>query len=150
VHPLCQPLAATRHGPFLDMPDGGLLTIDAQGLRTSQDEGPTWSEATPVCPGVPPKEPAAHYIVRTRTGTLVMLYLDMGKDWKFTWDDATGEPKDGCRLELWSIRSEDSGKGERHGVPPRTRGRHHQLFLSGVVKLKGQSQSPVQLLELLR
>lgn len=109
THPLCQPLTASRHGPFLTRPDGGLLTVDAQGLRTSQDEGASWSPATPVCPGVPPTEPAAHYLVRTRSGTLAMLYLDMA-DWKFAWDDAVGEPKEGCRLELWAVRSEDGGK----------------------------------------
>lgn len=108
VHSLCRPLTVSRHGPFLALPDGGLLTIDAQGLRTSHDEGATWSAATPVCPGVPPTEPAAHYVVRTRAGVLVMLYLNMA-DWTFAWDDAVGEPKAGCRLELWSIRSADGG-----------------------------------------
>ncbi|OGV81817.1 MAG: hypothetical protein A3K19_26495 [Lentisphaerae bacterium RIFOXYB12_FULL_65_16] len=109
VHPLCQPLAATRHGPFVELSDGSLGTIDEQGLRSSRDEGATWTDATPVCAGVPPTEPAAHYVVRTRAGVLVMLYLDMG-NWKFSWDDAVGEPKDDCRLELWVVRSEDGGK----------------------------------------
>ena len=36
----------------------------------------------------------------------MLLYLDMGKDaWRFTWDSATGEPKEDCKLEIWSSRS---------------------------------------------
>ena len=60
VHPACTSLQVTRHGPFLNMADGSLLTVDAQGLRTSADDGASWSDSTAVSPGVPPKEPAAN------------------------------------------------------------------------------------------
>ncbi len=109
IHRLCQPLAVTRHGPFLELPDGSLMAIDPQGMRTSRDEGATWSEATPVCPGISPREPASYYVVRSHTGALVMLYLDFDT-YKFTWDDLVGEPKADCRLELWAVRSLDGGK----------------------------------------
>ena len=45
VHPLCQPLPVDSNGPFVELADGGLMTIDPQGLRASQDDGKTWSEA---------------------------------------------------------------------------------------------------------
>ena len=57
VHPLCQPNPVDRNRPFVAMPDGGLMTVDAKGLRTSKDEGKTWSEPQPVCEGINPKEP---------------------------------------------------------------------------------------------
>ena len=37
------------------------------------------------------------------------MYLDFTA-YNFHWDDAAGEPKDDCRLELWAIRSLDGGK----------------------------------------
>ena len=109
VNPLCQPLPIDRNGPFLTMPDGELLTVDAKGLRRSKDEGKTWSEPTPVCEGVNPTEPASFYLLRTKSGALVLVYLDMA-NYNFVWDDKAGEPKEGCRLEMWAIRSLDGGK----------------------------------------
>ena len=109
VHPLCQPIPADRNGPFVAMPDGRLMTVDAQGLRTSKDEGKTWSEPQPVCKGINPKEPASFYVLRAGSGALVIVYLDLSDD-HFCWDDAAGEPKPDCRCEFWAIRSLDGGK----------------------------------------
>ena len=70
VHPLCQPLAVDSNGPFVELADGSLMTIDAQGMRVSQDDGKTWSEAQRVCEGLDGlregREPASSSIVRTR------------------------------------------------------------------------------------
>ena len=109
VHPLCRPIPADRNGPFVAMPDGRLMTVDTEGLRTSKDEGKTWSEPQPVCKGINPKEPASFYVLRTGSGTLVIVYLDLSDD-HFSWDDAAGEPKPDCRCEFWAIRSLDGGK----------------------------------------
>ncbi len=109
VHPLCQPLEVTSGGPFVVLEDGNLATVDHQGFRVSKDDGRTWSEPTPVCEGLSPTEPASRYLLRTRNGTLVMVYLNfMGR--KFEWDDQRKEPKEGCKLEVWAIRSTDGGK----------------------------------------
>jgi sialidase-1 len=94
VHPLCQSIPVDRNGPFVAMPDGGLMTVDAKGLRTSKDDGKTWSEPTPVCQGISPSEPASFYLLRTKSGALVLVYLDMA-NYKFAWDDKAGEPKGG-------------------------------------------------------
>jgi len=50
-------------------------------------------------------------MVRTRKGTIAIVYLDMAT-YKWQWDDAKRAPKgpDSCRLELWAIRSPDEGK----------------------------------------
>jgi hypothetical protein len=109
VHPLCQSLPIDRNGPFVAMPDGGLVTVDAKGLRTSTDDGKTWSEPQPVCEGLNPGEPASFYLLRAKSGALVLVYLDMA-NYKFDWDEAAGEPKEGTRLEMWAIRSLDGGK----------------------------------------
>lgn len=110
VHPRCQLLAIDRNGPFLELPGGRLMTVDSQGMRVSNDDGKTWSEARPVCRGINSGEAASFHILRTRTGTLVIVYLNYIKN-KFSWDEKSGEPKKGdCRLELWAIRSLDCGK----------------------------------------
>ncbi len=111
VHPALERLSADRPGPFLAMADGSIITVDDQGIRISTDEGATWSDATPVCPGIPPPEgeSAAHYLLQTRNGVVILVYLDFSQ-WDFQWDADTREPKPGCRGEVWSIRSRDGGR----------------------------------------
>ncbi|GIV14673.1 MAG: hypothetical protein KatS3mg022_0108 [Armatimonadota bacterium] len=109
VHPLFQPLEVSNSGPFVILEDGSLGTVDEKGFRISKDDGKTWSEPIPVCEGINPKEPASYYLLRTQKGTLVMIYLNFtGR--RFEWDEARKEPKEGCRLEVWAIRSTDGGK----------------------------------------
>jgi len=109
VHPLCKPLGVDRSGPFLLAPDGSLLSADDRAILVSRDEGRTWSEAAPACFGQHPREPASYYLLHAQDGALVMVYLDLAR-YTFSWDDATGEPKDDCSLGLWTVRSPDGGK----------------------------------------
>ncbi len=113
IHPLCKPLAVDCNGPFVELADGSLMTIDPQGTRRSQDDGKTWSEPQKVCEGLDGLreggEPASASILRTRDGALVIVYLD-SSTYNFSWDNSTNQPKDDCRLEIWAIRSLDGGK----------------------------------------
>ena len=107
VHPAFQTLQGVRNGPFVELADGRLLTVDERGLGVSSDDGATWSDAPPICAGVT-SEPLIHFLLRTGSGVLVMLYVDMAAR-KFAWDDSVGEPKE-CGGALCSIRSVDGGK----------------------------------------
>jgi hypothetical protein len=113
VHPLCQRLPVDRNGPFVELADGSLMTIDTEGMRVSKDDGQTWSEGRHVCEGLARlrdgREPATFYIVRTQGGALVIVYLD-STTYNFSWDNTINQPKDDCRLEIWAIRSVDGGK----------------------------------------
>ncbi len=109
VHPLAQPLEIDRNGPFVELADGSLATVDEQGFRISKDNGKTWSQPIFVCKGINPKEPASYYLLRTRNNNLVLVYLNFS-DYRFEWDENRKEPKEGCRLEVWAIRSVDGGK----------------------------------------
>ena len=113
VNPLCQPLAVERNGPFIELADGNLMTIVSQGVRVSKDDGKTWSETQKVCEKLGSlrggEEAASASILRTKSGALVIVYLD-STTFKFNWDDATNQPKDDCMLEVWAIRSLDGGK----------------------------------------
>jgi hypothetical protein len=109
VHPLCTPLALDRSGPFLDGPDGRVLSATADALQVSADEGQTWSDVASACHGQHPREPGSFYLVRAQDGALVMVYLDLA-NYRFSWDDEAGEAKDDCHLELRAVRSLDGGK----------------------------------------
>jgi hypothetical protein len=115
VHSLCYPLAIERNGPFINLPDSRLLTLDNNGLCTSQDDGQTWSEPHAVCQGIgwlskaKRIEPASFYPLLTKNGVIVIVYLDFA-DYRWSWDEKQGEPGNDGKLEIWSIRSLDNGK----------------------------------------
>lgn len=109
IHPLAKPLELDRNGPFVNMPDGTILTVDTEGLRRSEDDGKTWSEAQFICEGIKSSEPGSCYLIRTHSGTLVLVYLNF-TTYHFEWDEVNKEPKDNCSLEVWTIRSVDGGK----------------------------------------
>ncbi|MBC7287432.1 MAG: exo-alpha-sialidase [Armatimonadetes bacterium] len=108
VHPLLQPIDIAKKGPFVVLNDGRLATVDRDGFRTSSDDGRTWSEAVPVCPGINDAEPSSARLLLTRSGTLVLVFLDFSA-YKFSWDETRGEPGEDCKLEVWAIRSTDGG-----------------------------------------
>ncbi|MBN2293183.1 MAG: exo-alpha-sialidase [Pirellulales bacterium] len=113
VHPLYKTLAVDSIGPFLELADGRLMTVDAKGMRTSKDDGKTWTEARPVCEGLAGlrngNEPATFYIQQTKSGALVIVFLN-ATTYNFSWDNKINQPKDDCRLEVWAVRSLDGGK----------------------------------------
>ncbi|MBO3840788.1 MAG: exo-alpha-sialidase, partial [Candidatus Brockarchaeota archaeon] len=109
VHPLCHPLEASKNGPFIILDDDVLMTIDSEGVKISGDDGKSWSPPISVLPGVRAEEPGSYYMLQTKSKTIVTVYLDFST-YKFSWDDEKGEPKDDCRLELWTVRSLDGGK----------------------------------------
>ncbi len=111
VHPRCTPLEATKNGPFVQLEDGTLMVVDGNALRTSTDDGKTWS---PPGPTIAPGMKIGHIghvgqFLRTRSGAIVIAYLDM-EGYKFSWDNTKGAPKPDCKLQLWAIRSLDGGK----------------------------------------
>ena len=109
-----QTLDVSSNGPFTELADGSLATLEQEAMRISKDNGKTWSDPTPVCKGIaggPPgrQEPAAYYVVRTKNDVLVAVYLNF-TTYNFTWDRTTNQPKDDCALEIWAVRSLDGGK----------------------------------------
>lgn len=111
VHPAFTNLSADRSGPFLALADGSLMTVDDQGMRTSNDDGAHWSNAVPVCPGIPAPdgEPAAHRLLLTAQNAVVLVYIDFSTA-RWAWDATTREPKPGARRELFCVRSSDGGR----------------------------------------
>lgn len=141
IHPLCTPLNLDRHGPFVILEDGRLATVDKDGFRTSADDGQSWSEALPVCPGINPQEPASYYLLRTRKGTLVLVYLNFAT-YKFAWDAARGEATDDTALEVWTIRSLDGGKTWQDNQ--RLLGGYNPNFFALIQTSRGRIVVPLQ------
>ena len=111
VHPIASELPTTLKRSLLVMQDGSLLGVDADGIAYSHDDGVTWSETLPAAFGQDPAEPASCYVLEPAPRTLVMVFLVLKSERrKFGWDEAAGEPVDGCCLELQSIRSLDGGR----------------------------------------
>jgi len=110
LDPRCKPLATLRVGPFVELADGNLLTVDDNATRISSDDGKTWSEAKKIYEGPGPGIPSATSVmIRSRQGAIVLVYMDMST-YKWGWNAAKNETTPDVRLDVWSIRSLDEGK----------------------------------------
>jgi hypothetical protein len=106
----CTLISTNRVGPFITLGDGNVMTMDGNATRTSADEGKTWTEPTAIYEGPGPGVPSgASVLLRTRTGTIVLVYMDMST-YKWGWDGSKRDAVDDARLDVWSIRSVDEGK----------------------------------------
>jgi len=110
IDPRCTSLPFSTVSPLATLGDGRLLRIEGNAIRTSKDDGKTWSPPQKIydapAPGVPCE---ACVLVRTKGGTLILVYMDMST-YKWAWNGAKGEAADDVRLDVWSIRSRDEGK----------------------------------------
>ena len=106
----CELISTSRVGPFISLGDGAVMTVDENATRISADEGKTWSEPRTIYAGPKPGVPSgASVLLRTRSGVIVLVYMDMST-FKWGWDSAKRDAVDDTRLDVWSIRSLDEGK----------------------------------------
>lgn len=115
IHPKCELLPHHMSGPFVALDDGTLLTVEGNMVMISVDDGATWTARNTLYdgegPGVPdggesPKNRSP--LIRTRVGTLIMVYTDMAERvWE--WDDETKGATPETHSEIWAIRSTDDG-----------------------------------------
>lgn len=97
-------------GPFINLPDGGVLAVDGNATRTSYDEGRTWSEPVPLFPADTKLElRPERAIVSTKRNTIVLVFIDnVDRVWK--WLPADPDTLHKNTLNVWSVRSVDGGK----------------------------------------
>jgi sialidase-1 len=107
LHPKCSPWPAAKSGPFVKLPDGGLLAVEKNATCASADGGKTWSAPRPMYEGAGPGVPQVGPLLRTRSGAVVLVYMDL-EGYYFKWDRATDALD--ADLDVWSIRSLDDGK----------------------------------------
>ena len=113
IEPRCKRLPFDQIMPVVKLSHDRLLKVEGTGWRTSNDDGKTWSPRQTIYdgpgPGIPSVEEASTQVLGTRSGALVMVYMDMSTQrWK--WDALKNEAAPDSRLDVWAIRSLDEGK----------------------------------------
>ena len=96
-------------GPFVELGDGGLLTVRDGAVRRSYDDGKTWSPPHPIYEGPGPGVPSMGLLIRTKSGVIVLVYVDDSNFFWF-WDDSTRRPAENVRSNVWTARSTDEGR----------------------------------------
>ncbi|HXF60672.1 MAG TPA: sialidase family protein, partial [Caldilineaceae bacterium] len=114
INPKCAPLAVTQRGPFVQFPDGRLMTVGKNVTMVSHDGGLTWPDVRPIYqdgpetvstgPGIPS---GRGQLLLTRNGTLLLVWMD---ERTLNWDETIGEPGPDARGDQWAIRSIDGGQ----------------------------------------
>jgi sialidase-1 len=112
IDPRCERLPFNNVLQIVELSDGRLLTTEGTGVKTSSDDGKTWSEPRRMYdgpgPGVPTDEMCC-LLLKARSGAILAVYMDKASD-KWVWDEARNEASTDSRLDIWSIRSLDDGK----------------------------------------
>ena len=110
LDPRCEQLPFTAVGPFINLDDGRVMGFTADGALLSNDDGETWPDILPACADFG-KNPANHNaVVKTQSGVIVQVYMDMAHMKKGTWDDEKHNWVGDYRLDVWSVRSFDEAK----------------------------------------
>ena len=108
--PHCTLLPMDKGGPFVELSDGNLITIEGNAAYRSSDDGKTWSELCSICDEPGPGRPSGSgLLLKTHDGVLVYVYMDM-ETFKWSWDETQREAAEDVRLDVWAIRSLDEGK----------------------------------------
>ena len=108
-HALSKPLPTDKMGPFIRLSNQDILTVHDTEAFVSPDEGKTWTSRALFKAGQNFKVSKERALLRTRKGTLVLLFLNMA-DQKWGWDSEKNQPIEGIQANVWVARSFDEGK----------------------------------------
>lgn len=97
-----------KKGPFVRLPDGGILTVDGNLSCISRDDGKTWT-SYPVLPDTSRFEIGPNALVCTRKGVVILAFENrkLKNTWK--WQSDIHDAK-GAMLPAYAVRSLDGGK----------------------------------------
>lgn len=110
LHANVDELPGLPMGPFVRLPDGGILTVDTgQSAMRSTDEGKSWKNS-------PIFADATRYAIRperavlcTRKGTLIVTFMNDREKSGWKWDPKISDSPD-AKLPTCVVRSTDGGK----------------------------------------
>ncbi|MBI3469304.1 MAG: exo-alpha-sialidase [Planctomycetes bacterium] len=113
IHAKAEHLDGLPLGPFVILPDGNLLTVEASEHATaaliSADDGKTWQKV-PIF-----KEPDKFNIryeralICTHSGAVIVAFANMAEQANWKWDAKTHDSPD-ARLPTYAVRSPDGGQ----------------------------------------
>lgn len=116
-HPKTELQDTKWHGPFMNLPDGGLLTVvNVEGgiqAFASADDGKTWQPQGRIAKeGMPFRIRDGNgdiLLLRTKSGVTLCPFLNIA-DEKISWDQKRREPLPDNKRWTWLARSFDDGK----------------------------------------
>ncbi len=109
LHAKCEPLPTQLQGPFVRLPDGGILGIDVTEAVISRDEGKTWEKHPIFKPEQNIVVSRERAIVCTKKGTVIVGFMNYKeKVWK--WNKAKRDADPGTKIPAYIVRSTDGGK----------------------------------------
>jgi sialidase-1 len=95
-------------GPFVQLPEGGFLTVTANQIQISNDHGKTWANKPLPLPKDKTFDIRHYTLLRTKEGTLIFAFAntaeEKGRDW-----NGRNPPAD-SQLPVYAMRSTDDGK----------------------------------------
>lgn len=109
IHPKTKELKDLRMGPFVNLPDGGLVTIDTTHCFISHDNGKSWN-SFPIF-----RDTSAYSIrveralIRTRKGTLILAFMNEKEKSAFNWRNDIHDAANAV-LPTYVVRSTDGGR----------------------------------------
>lgn len=109
IHPEAKPLPTDMMGPFVHLPDGGILAVEGNTVCQSADGGKTW-ETRPFPLDTDEFEVSnERALIRTREGTVILACMNMAERvWK--WNSEIHDADPGTTLPTYAVRSTDDGK----------------------------------------
>jgi sialidase-1 len=107
---VARPLGFDLMGPFVNLPDGRVLAVDGNAVRSSADDGRSWSEPVPLFPaGTKLEVRPERALAVTADGTVVLVFIDnLDRVWRWVAGDVAVLQQ--ARLNVWAVRSTDGGK----------------------------------------
>ena len=109
LHPKCAALPTSHQGPFVRLPDGGILAIDNSQAVISDDEGKTWESHRIFKPGRDMVISNERAIVCTTGGTVIVGFMNY-KERVWKWNKAKRDADAGTQLPTYIVRSVDGGR----------------------------------------
>jgi len=109
LDPRLTPLPGLPLGPFVRLSDGGVLTVDETGTLVSYDDGKTWKRRPLFSAGQPFKVRPERALLRTRDGTLLLVFIDDSVR-KYSWNKQKNLPNEDMHLPSYALRSRDDGR----------------------------------------
>lgn len=98
-----------KMGPFLRLPDGGILTVNDTNSCISHDEGKTWTTypifSAPAKFSIRPERA----LIRTRSGVIILAFANNKETANWNWRKDEADSKDAV-LPTYAVRSLDGGK----------------------------------------